>query len=835
MARKQKKHEKGKKNDRDISRPQENPQSEQHEAQEEQRRKRGVIKTIALYLMVFMICLFGFTAAYVLGSDAWGMLDISKIKNAQQSMILYDFNGEQVAFAHGTENRIWVSIDEIPQQIRNVFVAAEDVRFYSHPGVDIRRIFGALWEDIKAGGKPVQGASTITQQLIKNSHLSTAKNLNRKIEEVILSIQLERECSKDEILEMYLNYVYFGAGTYGIEAASQYYFSIPARELSLSQAASLAAILKSPTNYAPHNEPENNLERRNIILGLMEQYEFATPEEVAQAKAEPLGLQLGSQVDEGGWYIDAAMEQAAEILGISVDELISGGYRVYTEMDTDLQEKMEQIYQNEELFPEDAEDGTQPQSAMVVLDNKSGAIRAMVGGREYVTRRGLNRAINLQRQPGSAIKPLLVYAPALKSGKYTAANLLIDEKKSFGDYEPDNYGDKYYGPVTMRTAVQKSLNVPAVEILDQIGIDYAKGFAESIGIPFEEEDTGLSLALGGFSKGISPLQLCAGYVCIANGGTYHSPKMIQRIENAQGQILYEAEQEGKEVLSEADAFILTDMLRDVVEEGTGRSLKIENVELAGKTGTNDYEGMDGNRDCWMAAYNPDYSAVVWMGYDVTDEAHYLPKSVTGGTYPAKVLQAFFSSVYEGQNAPSFTPSEDVERVKINEQKLFQTGTIQILPDTELNSQSYFEEYLSEKTLMAMGQGGSDYQAYALEFRVEPGKGGYPEISFVPSSSLANYVIMRQEASGEYIQLAVLEDDGQDEGPLRYLDQTAEFGKNYTYYIVPVARQNATNRIGPETEKASIVPQEAEDIPRDGPSVQETPYPITEQTPDLPAA
>ena len=833
MAKKQNKHIAGRKYEGRQPEKRNRSQEQEEDRQEEKEqtyKRRGVLKTAALYFMVLMICLFGFTAAYVLGSDAWGMLDISKIKNAQQSMILYDFNGEQVASAHGTENRIWVSIEEIPQQIRDVFVAAEDVRFYSHPGVDIRRIFGALWEDIKAGGKPVQGASTITQQLIKNSHLSTAKNLNRKIEEAILSIQLERKCTKDEILEMYLNYVYFGAGAYGIEAASQYYFSIPARELNLSQAASLAAILKSPTNYAPHNEPENNLERRNVILGLMEKYELATPEAVSEAKAQPLGLKLGSQVDEGGWYVDAAMEQAADTLGISIEELISGGYRVYTELDTGLQETMELVYQNAELFPENAADGTQPQSAMIVLDNKSGAIRAMVGGREYVTRRGLNRAINLKRQPGSAIKPLLVYAPALQSGKYTAADLLIDEKKSFGDYEPNNYGDKYYGPVTMRTAVQKSLNVPAVEIFNDVGIDYAKAFAQSIGIPFTTEDNGLSLALGGFSEGLSPLELCAGYACVANGGVYHQPRLIRRIESADGQILYEATESGKEVLNTADSFILTDMLRDVVEEGTGKSLKIENVELAGKTGTNDFEGMDGNRDCWMAAYNPDYAAVVWMGYDVTDEAHYLPKSVTGGSYPAKVLHAFFSAVYDGQAAPGFMPPEDVERVKINKQELFETGAIQILPDTELDSQKYLEEYLSEKTLLAMGQGGSDYQAYALEFSVKSGAGGYPEITFVPSNSFAKYVLMRQEEDGDFLQLEVLEDTGAEEGPVDYLDQTAEFGKRYTYYVVPVEQQNVTARIGPETHKQSITPKKAEDGLTDA-----TPKSTAAPTPELPAA
>ncbi|MBQ6691964.1 MAG: transglycosylase domain-containing protein, partial [Clostridia bacterium] len=514
-----------------------------HNDTERRSQAQRFLKSFILVLLVALLCLGSFCVCFLLGQNVSDQLEMSAIFNVPQSTLVYDAQGDLVANLYGTENRIWVKIENIPEHVKNAFIAAEDIRFYTHSGIDIKRILGALIADVKAGAY-VQGASTITQQLIKNSMLTRQKTLTRKMTEALLALVMERRYSKNEILEMYLNYTFFGAGAYGIEAAAQTYFSVSACDLSVEQAATLAAILKSPTYYAPHKYPENSLARRNAILSLMAGNGLLDEEQAQKAAETDLSLNMQVNNNEGSWYLDAAIDEACELLDLTWQEVTEGGYRIYTGLDRELQEACDLAFSNEDLFPKNAKDGSQPQAALICTEPSTGRISAVVGGRAYSVRRGLNRAIRARRQPGSCIKPILVYAPALQNRVITPATIFVDEAKTFDSYAPANYNNKYYGTVTARTALIKSLNIPAVEILSRNGINSSVSFAKNLGIPFEESDIGLSLALGGFQSGVTPLELCGAYSALASMGVYINPHFITRIESADGKIIYQAKEKG---------------------------------------------------------------------------------------------------------------------------------------------------------------------------------------------------------------------------------------------------------------------------------------------------
>ena len=582
--------------------------------------------------VLFLLC----GAVKTLGMDRWVDFDVYRITGCDRTSIIYDGQSDMVTRLHGVQDRTWVSISELQPSTVYAFISAEDARFFEHEGVDIIRIAGAIVADIKAGSY-VQGASTISQQLIKLSHLTSEKTISRKAEEAALAYEMERQYSKEDILEMYLNYVYFGGGYYGIEAAAKGYFGVHASDLTLDQSAMLAGILKSPSGYAPHINYAASINRRNNILRLMRDYGYITDDEKKQASAGRPTILHDKREEYSGYYTDAVTKSAAALMGITVDELIRGGYSIYSAMDSDIQHYCEEMFKNGELFP--AEDS---EAAIVVLEPSTGMVVAMVGGRSYTGGISFNRATDIRRQPGSVIKPVIAYAPAFEYLNYTAADMILDEETTFADYTPSNYGNKYYGWVTVREAVTKSLNVPAVKTLSAVGVYRAKDFAKRCGIEFDDKDDSLALALGGFTYGVSPLQIAGAYSCFASGGIYNTPTLIKKITDRNGLTVYEYRQDSRRVMSEANAYILTSMLKSVVTEGTGHRLNTLDIPIAGKTGT---VGLaNGNRDAWMAGYTPEYTAVVWQGYD-SDRLGLLPSSATGGTYPALMLYELFNHIY----------------------------------------------------------------------------------------------------------------------------------------------------------------------------------------------
>ena len=714
--------------------------------------------------VLFLLC----GAVKTLGMDRWVDFDVYRITGCDRTSIIYDGQSDVVTRLHGVQDRTWVSISELQPSTVYAFISAEDARFFEHEGVDVIRIAGAIVADIKAGSY-VQGASTISQQLIKLSHLTSEKTISRKAEEAALAYEMERQYSKEDILEMYLNYVYFGGGYYGIEAAAEGYFGVHASDLTLDQSAMLAGILKSPSGYAPHINYAASINRRNNILRLMRDYGYITDDEKKQASVRRPTILHDKNEEYSGYYTDAVTKSAAALMGITVDELIRGGYSIYSAMDSDIQHYCEEMFKNGELFP--AEDS---EAAIVVLEPSTGMVVAMVGGRSYTGGISFNRATDIRRQPGSVIKPVIAYAPAFEYLNYTAADMILDEETTFADYTPSNYGNKYYGWVTVREAVTKSLNVPAVKTLSEVGVERAKDFAKRCGIEFDDKDDSLALALGGFTYGVSPLQIAGAYSCFASGGIYNTPTLIKKITDRNGLTVYEYRQDSRRVMSEANAYILTSMLKSVVTEGTGHRLNTLDIPIAGKTGT---VGLaNGNRDAWMAGYTPEYTAVVWQGYD-SDRLGLLPSSATGGTYPALMLYELFNHIYPDGRSGDFEKPESVKQYSIDAKTLKKQHKV-VLANAMTPQSSRVTEYFTEETAPEDVSGYWAVPGSAQNLLAVREEGGVM-VSFDCPDDFGMYTLWRSEAGKAEKPLMTW--NGR-EGHIEYIDAAVNPGKGYRYRV-----------------------------------------------------
>ncbi len=553
-----------------------------------------------------------------------------------------------------TKNRTLVDISEVPEHVQQAFVAIEDSRFYEHAGVDFKSVLRAVYRDVIAMGK-VEGASTITQQLAKNLFLSNDKSWMRKTKEVMAAIYLERNFTKDKILELYLNRIYFGNGAYGIEAASQTYFNKSVSELTVAQGALLAALPKAPNNYSPFENPERAEDRRNIVLSRMEALGMIEAEKMVSLQGATLGVEKPEE-DTETWsnsYVDLVIKEAAEEYHLSREELKRGGYRLIVNMNPEIQEIAANEMKHGEFVP-----GSKGnvEGAFTLMENDSGALAAVVGGRNF-THGDVNR-VTVKKQPGSVIKPLAVYGPALMSPKYIPYSLLVDEKRSYGEYTPRNYDGEYAGLTSLYQALVESKNAPAVWLLDQIGISYAKEYLKALGLP--TKDQGLAIALGGLSRGYSPLQLTEAYRSFAREGKVTNAYTIERIINRDGEMIHRHEQEERQVFDKQTAWYMTEMLETTVSEGTAKAGSYPKA-LAGKTGTQQHPTVEGkNKEVWFAGYTPEYTGTLWMGYDKSGDEYYLSG---GSSYPAKLMKSILTKIDRKQDlADSFVKPEGMKQL-----------------------------------------------------------------------------------------------------------------------------------------------------------------------------
>ncbi|WP_248549041.1 transglycosylase domain-containing protein [Paenibacillus odorifer] len=516
-------------------------------------------------------------------------------------------------------------LEEMPALLIDTFLTVEDRRFYSHQGVDYKGISRAFLKNILDMSLS-EGGSSITQQLARNLYLNRDKNMLRKLNETSIAFALEQRLTKREILQLYLNQIYMGRGQYGVKAAAKRYFGVSdLKKLEIWQIATLAGIPKGPSIYNPVDNSALSKTRRNLVLKMMLNQRLITYEQMQEAMNKqyqpPAAVENGVA---GVYYVDAALKEAAQITGRSVEELRTGGYTIVTGLNIKAQQALEQAVLKEASFPPDGKD-QQVEAAMTIMDHRTGEVVALIGGRDQ-NEGNLNRAIIDARQPGSSFKPIIDYGPALESGKFNPNSMLSDRKVAYGSYKPENLNGIYQGQVTMNTALQKSINAPAVWVLKQVGISSARQFAAKLGIVLTEEDNHLSIALGGLHNGVSPLKMAQAYSVFASGGKFNAAHMVRSITDSKGKVLYTHPSESRQVISPRTAEAMTAMLRNVVNEGTGKKAQM-NRPVAGKTGTTqlDLAGVSkkANRDLWFVGYTSEWTAAVWMGFDRTNQDNYM--------------------------------------------------------------------------------------------------------------------------------------------------------------------------------------------------------------------
>ncbi len=776
--------------------PEQQPENENSHKPPKKKKRHGLRNTLLILLSLAVIGVVG--AYFFFDVPSWQSLDLTKITAAPLTGAIYDNAGEKIFTIQGTQNRVYLPLDRLSEDTRQAFIAAEDLRFYRHRGVDVVRIFGAVVANVKEGGY-AQGASTITQQLIRQSHLSTQKTLARKLEEAWLALQLERVKTKDEILEMYLNYIYFGSGAYGIQAAAQTYFGVPAQELTLAQAASLAAAIKAPSSYAPSNE-RSNRERRGYILGTMLAEGMIDKQAFDAAMAEELTLrQATAEETPYGWFVDATLDEAAQKLSLTSDQLLAGGYTIETTLSREHQDLLNKQFTTN-VFPANASDGTQVQGAAACVDVQTGAVLAIVGGRQYEVRRGLNRATQLRRQPGSALKPLAVYAPAIDLHGYTAASVLKDEPTNFNGYKPRNSGNAYYGNVSIRTALTNSLNISTVSLMNQIGVRAGKDYLTKVGIPLDERDDNLALGLGAMTYGVSPVQLATAYAPFANGGTFSQSHFISRIYSHSGELVYEHEQAKERVLKTTSAYLMTSLLTSVTQSGTGAKLSAAGTPVAGKTGTVNMTG-GGNRDIWMAVYNSEIACAFWMGFDQPDSKHKLANWVSGGDNTALMAKNYFQKLYSGKNKPQFKRPEGIVALEIDKKSIQWRGEAMLAVD--LTPKAYrYTEYFTQGNHPTKYSDVWTPPRTPNRFTVSHNNEGLPVLTIQPSDT-AIYRIQR-DAIGESFVLTELY--GTAGETLYYTDTQAKAGMVYTYRVIPVHAELLNNGILLEGAQAVQIAQ-----------------------------
>ncbi len=600
-----------------------------------------------------------------MGVAAAGFKDIPALNPnvlaGNTSTEIFDENGEFIARL-GTEDRVPVKISNIPDNLKDAVLATEDIRFFQHYGVDLRAIARAAWVNIR-GGELREGGSTITQQLVKISFLSPDRTFKRKIQEAILAIQLERQYSKEEILEMYLNRVYFGEGAYGVQSAAKIYFNKDINDnLTLAEAALLAGLPQAPSAYSPVQYPESALKRRNIVLSNMLKYNLITESQYNEAVAEEIKLDFTPPKEKYSYpfFIDYVTELLVNRYGEA--NVFKGGLKVYVTLDRELQEIAEKELANPVNYPHTQvnQDGiAQPQGAAVFIEPHTGYIKALVGGREHKQLRQFNRATQMHRQPGSTFKPIIAYGPAVEYKGLKSNSTVYDTPVTYGNWSPKNDDNVFRGSISLRTALAKSVNVVAAKLLHDVTIPKATKFAQGLGIEsLDDKDTGLSIALGGLHKGVTPLELAGAYSAFANRGVYIAPTPILRVEKPDGTVLEDFASVPHRAMKRSTADIMTDMLQSVVERGTGTQAKM-NRPVAGKTGTTDK-----GKDIWFAGYTPELAGVVWIGHD---ENKAMPHEY-GGTYPARLWKKIVSQgladvpvkPFPGQRAPDsvYVPKPD---------------------------------------------------------------------------------------------------------------------------------------------------------------------------------
>lgn len=607
-------------------------------------KKKGPFRSIRVMAALVLVIIAGLMFGYIFAAYQ-SLPEVCNNMRPAVSSQVFDSQGKLITTLHSDQNRLPIDINKVPKNLQNAFIAAEDNRFYDHIGVDPIGILRAVVTNLTNRGI-AQGGSTITQQLAKNAFLSQDQTLKRKIQEAILALELERKYSKKEILEMYMNQIYFGRGAYGIQTAAHTYFGKDVGDLTLAECAMIAGLPKSPNYYS--SSVNEATARKNVVVGQMEKYGYITPSQAEEAKKSSLDIKQKSTsntTDETAYFIDYVTQEIAQKYGD--DALYKDGLKIYTTLDTDKQHAAVQAMRHLPETHTDDQGLTQPQGAIISIDPKTGHILAMVGGRGQDS---FNRASMAVRQPGSAFKPF-VYMTAMEHDM-TPDTIMEDKKVEYGGWSPHNADNSYQGRMPLWKALALSVNTVAVQLADKVGPSNVIANAKKLGITTLVEDGSpnddnlASAALGGLTKGVTPLEMAAAYGAFANKGVYIKPTAIVKILDRNGNVLEDnsSDVQKTQVMSEKTAYEMTSMLEGVIARGTGTAASIGRP-AAGKTGTT-----DDNHDAWFIGYTPDIVTAVWVGDDTGSQSL---GEIYGGTVPAQIWHDYMASAVSGTSADDF--------------------------------------------------------------------------------------------------------------------------------------------------------------------------------------
>jgi penicillin-binding protein 1A len=643
--------------------------NKKHKGKDKSRPKTIMKRILIVLVIIGIVGLVGGAATFAYMVKDAPKLDEKLLKDPISSEI-YDKDGKLVTEI-GSEKRDYVEYDDIPQLVKDAVIATEDARFYKHHGVDLIRLGGAVIANF-TNGFGSEGASTITQQIVKISFLTPEKTITRKVQEAWLAFQLEQKYTKEEIFEIYFNKVWMNSGGHGIATASNVFYGKPLDELSLPEVALLAGMPQSPANFDPFKHPDRAEKRRNIVLSLMNQHGYISKEEMEKAKKADIASSLVKDENRatGDIPYDSFIGQVIQEIDEKYPDVdpFSDGLKIYTTIDVDAQQYVENMLNGKGNveFPDE-----KFQAGITLLDTKTGEIRALGGGRNQTGEFGFNYATDAKRQPGSTIKPILDYAPAIEYLKWGTYYSLDDKPYTYSNGVPiNNWDNQHMGVMTMRRALALSRNIPALQALQAVGLDQAQEFANNIGIPIKDIQESYAIGgLGGKDKGVSSLEMAGAYSAFGNNGFYTEPYSVKEIELRDGTKL-DMKPETNVVMQDYTAFMITDMLKSAIQTGTGTQANISGLPLAGKTGTTNYSKEDLRKydipkaavpDSWFVGYTTNYTAAVWTGYDNKNKNYLIGNE-------QKISQHLFKSlmghVSEGIDTPDFSVPKSVEKVKI---------------------------------------------------------------------------------------------------------------------------------------------------------------------------
>ena len=610
------------------------------------------------YHLTKIVIILGLSAGLLVGTYLFAIAkstNVNDLQNALKTRTLIFDREEKEAGALSGQKGTYVELTDISKDLQNAVVATEDRSFYKNDGINYGRFFLAIVTAGRSGG-----GSTITQQLAKNAYLSQDQTVERKAKEFFLALELTKKYSKEQILTMYLNNAYFGNGIWGVEDASKKYFGVSASQLTLDQAATLAGMLKGPELYNPLNSIEDSTNRRDTVLQNMVAAGYIDKNRETEAAGVDMASQLQDKYEgkisdyRYPSYFDAVVNEAVSKYNLTEEEIVNNGYRIYTELDQNYQANMQVVYENTSLFPK-AEDGTHAESGSVALEPKTGGVRSVVGrvaGDDKLGFRNFNYATQSKRSPGSTIKPLVVYTPAVEAG-WALNKQLDNHTMQYDSYQVDNYaGIKTSPEVPMYQALAESLNLPAVATVNALGIDKAFDAGERFGLNMENVDRVLGVALGGGVE-TNPLQMAQAYATFANEGLMPEAHFITRIENASGQVIKSHKNSQKRVIDKSVADKMTSMMLGTFTNGTGISSSPTDYVMAGKTGTTEAAfNSVYTSDQWVIGYTPDVVITHWLGFPTTDENHYLAGSTSNGA--AHVFRSMANTILPYTPGSTFT-------------------------------------------------------------------------------------------------------------------------------------------------------------------------------------